>query len=77
MVDFLLLRGPHEDAGLARLFGQAVVDVRDDGKGGALWVTEAHIDPVISKTKHTVMISSHSGTCDPTTHDYFYLHLVQ
>lgn len=31
VVDLLPLRRPHENAGLAGLFGQAVVDVRDNG----------------------------------------------
>ena len=50
MVDLLSLRRPHKDAGLAGLFGQAVVDIGDDGEVGALWVAEANIDPVISDT---------------------------
>lgn len=49
MVDLLSLRGPHDDTGLAGLFGQAVVDVGDDGEIGACWVAEAHVDPIISK----------------------------
>lgn len=53
MVDLLPLRCPHEDAGLAGLFGQAVVDVGDDGEGGAFWVAEAHVDPVIPETQQT------------------------
>ena len=53
MVDLLQLRCPHEDAGLAGLLGQAVVDIRDDGEGGSLWVADAHVDPVISETPQT------------------------
>lgn len=53
MVDLLPLCRPHEDPGLAGLFGQAVVDVRNDGEGGALWVADANIDPVISRTQQT------------------------
>lgn len=49
MVDLLFQCGPHKDTGLASLFGQAVVDVGDNGKIGAMWVAEAHIDPIISK----------------------------
>lgn len=48
MVDLLPLCRPHEDASLAGLFGQAVVDIRDNGEVGALWVAEANVDPVIS-----------------------------
>lgn len=53
VVDLLPLTGPHEDPGLTGLFGQAVMDVSDDGEVGALWVAEAHADPVISETKQT------------------------
>lgn len=62
MVDLLFLHGPHKDAGLAGLLGEAVVDIRDYGEVGALWVTEAHIDPVISNRQHNagiVLIPSH------------------
>lgn len=51
MVDLLPLSRPHEDPSLAGLFGQAIVDVRDDGEGSTLWVAEAHVDPVISETQ--------------------------
>lgn len=53
MVDLLPLCRPHEDTSLTGLFGQAVVDVRDDGEGGALWVAQAHVDPVISETQQS------------------------
>lgn len=79
MVDLVHLRGPHEDAGLAGLLGQAVVDVGDDGESGALWVTEANVDPVIPETSQTEqnstdfisqqMLFSHRANC------YYYLHL--
>lgn len=62
MVDLLSLHGPHKDASLAGLLGEAVVDVRDDGEVGALWVAEAHVDPVISNRQSNagiVLISSH------------------
>lgn len=58
MVDLLPLCRPHEDPGLAGLFGQAVVDVRNDGEGGALWVADANIDPVISRTQQTAQCFS-------------------
>lgn len=57
----LPLRCPHEDADLAGLFGQTVVDVGDDGEGGALWVAEANIDPVISETQQTQQCSTDSA----------------
>ena len=47
MVNLVPLHGPQEHARLACLLGQAVVDVGDDGERGALWVAEAHVDPVI------------------------------
>lgn len=53
MVDLVPLHRPQEDAGLAGLLSQAVVDVGDDGEGGVMWVAEAYIDPVISKTQQT------------------------
>jgi len=53
-VNLLPLACPHEDAGFTSLFGEAVVDVRDDGEGGAMWVAEAHIDPVISETNKLI-----------------------
>lgn len=56
MVDLVPLCGPHEHSSLAGLFGQAVVDVREDGEGGALWVAETHIDPVISETQTETII---------------------
>lgn len=61
MVDLLPLRRPHEDAGLAGLFGQAVVDVGDDGEGGALWVADANIDPVISRTQQKAQCRHSTG----------------
>lgn len=48
MVDLLLLRCADKGAGLAGLLGEAVVDVRDDGEVCALWIAEAHVDPVVS-----------------------------
>lgn len=51
VVDLLSLHGPHKHARLACLFGQAVVDVGDDGEGGSWGVAEAYIDPVIPATK--------------------------
>lgn len=51
VVDLLLLSRPHEDASLAGLFGQPIVDVRQDCEGGTLWIAEAHIDPVIPETQ--------------------------
>lgn len=48
VVDLLLLRCADKGARLARLFGEAVVDVGDNGEVGALWVAKAHVDPVVS-----------------------------
>lgn len=48
VVDLLLLRCADEGARLAGLFGEAVVDVGDDGEVCALWIAKAHVDPVIS-----------------------------
>lgn len=44
----LPLIGPHEHAGLTGLFGEAVVDVWDDGERCASRVADAHIHPVVS-----------------------------
>lgn len=47
VVDLLLLRCADKGASLAGLLGEAVVDVRDNGEVGALWIAKAHVDPVI------------------------------
>lgn len=51
VVDLLLLRRADEGASLAGLLGEAVVDVRDNCEVCALWIAEAHVDPVVSYKK--------------------------
>lgn len=48
VADLLLLRCADKGAGLAGLLGEAVVHVGDNSEGCALWIAEAHADPVVS-----------------------------
>lgn len=51
-LQLLTLIGPEEDAGFVRLLAEAVVDVGDDGEGGAGGVADAQTDPVVPE-RHT------------------------
>ena len=50
LLHFVHLQGPHEDARLGRLLQQAIVNIREDRKGGAPGVAEPHSDPVAPRT---------------------------
>lgn len=55
LLHFVHLRGLHEDARLGRLLQQAIVDIREDGEGGAPGVAEPHSDPVAPRMGSTVI----------------------
>lgn len=50
------LSGPHEHPGLPRLFGEAVVDVRDYGEFSAFRVADAYVYPVISGKEASTLL---------------------
>ena len=63
LLHFFHLRGPHEDARLGRLLQQAIVNIREDGKGGAPGVAEPHSDPVAPRTGSTGRLQARPPGC--------------
>lgn len=50
------LSGPHKHPSLPRLFGEAVMDIGDNGEFCAFWVADAHVHPVISIKEATTLL---------------------
>lgn len=58
LLHFVHLQRPHEDARLGRLLQQAVVNIREDRKGGAPGVAEPHSNPVAPRIGSAVRLQA-------------------
>lgn len=58
LLHFVHLQSPREGARLRRLLQQAIVNIREDGEGGAPGVAEPHPDPVAPRTGRGVRLQA-------------------